>query len=94
VSRHRTITAGSSFGGNPLACTVGLGRAEAIRALVVSWPTSRTRQTFRGVPIDAAIEITEGREEFRVVDAPPIAPPWDPPRLMPRPAAKAAEEPR
>jgi hypothetical protein len=75
VSRHRTITAGSSFGGNPLACTVGLGRAEAIRALEVYWPTSGIRQTFRDVPIDRAVEITEERHDFRVLDAPPIAPP-------------------
>ena len=73
VSRYRTITAGSSFGGNPLACTVGLGRAKAIRALEVSWPTSGTRQTFRDVPIDRAIEITEGRPEFRPLNAPPIS---------------------
>ena len=73
ASRYRTITAGSSFGGNPLACTVGLGQAKAIQALEVSWPTSGTRQTFRDVPIDHAIEITEGRQDFRVLDAPPIA---------------------
>jgi FG-GAP-like repeat/ASPIC and UnbV len=71
-SRYRTITAGSSFGGNPLACTVGLGHAKAIRALEVSWPASKARQTFRDVPIDHAIEITEGRQNFRVLDAPPI----------------------
>jgi hypothetical protein len=74
VSRHRTITAGSSFGGNPLECTVGLGRAGSIRALVISWPTSGTRQTFRDVPIDRAIEVTEGRADFRILDAPPIMP--------------------
>jgi FG-GAP-like repeat/ASPIC and UnbV len=73
VSRYRTITAGSSFGGNPLACTIGLGRAEAIRTLVVSWPTSRIHQTFRDVPIDGAIEITEARDNFRILDAAPIA---------------------
>jgi FG-GAP-like repeat/ASPIC and UnbV len=73
VSRYRTITAGSSFGGNPLACTVGLGRAKAIRTLVVSWPTSRIHQTFRDVPIDAAIEITEARDDFRILYAAPIA---------------------
>jgi len=39
VSRYRTITAGSSFGGNPLACTVGLGQAKVVRALEASWPT-------------------------------------------------------
>jgi hypothetical protein len=72
VSRHRTITAGSSFGGNPLTCTIGLGQARSIRALEVSWPTSGLRQTFRDLPIDRAIEIIEGREDFRVVEAPPI----------------------
>jgi hypothetical protein len=73
VSRHRVVTAGSSFGGNPLACTIGLGRAEAIGALVVSWPTSGLRQTFHDVPMDRAIEITEGQEDFRVLDAPRIS---------------------
>ena len=75
ASRYRTITAGSSFGGNPLACTVGLGQAKAVRELEVSWPTSGTRQTFRDVPIDHAIEITEGQDNFRVLDAPPILAP-------------------
>ena len=73
ASRYRTITAGSSFGGNPLACTVGLGQAKAIKTVEVSWPTSGTSQTFRDVPIDKAIEITEGRRDFRVLEAPPIA---------------------
>ena len=74
LSIHRTITTGSSFGGNPLACTIGLGRAGTIRALEVSWPTSGTRQLLHDVPIDRAIEITEGRDGFRVLDAPPIRP--------------------
>jgi hypothetical protein len=72
VGRHRTISTGSSFGGNPLACTVGLGPAEAIRAIEVYWPTSGIRQSFRDVPIDRSVEIIEGRPEFRVLDAPPI----------------------
>ncbi len=72
VSRHRTVSAGSSFGGNPLACTVGLGRAEKILAVEIYWPTSRTRQTFRDVPLDRAIEITEARQALRVLNAPPI----------------------
>jgi hypothetical protein len=72
VSRYRTVTTGSSFGGNPLACTVGLGRAATIRALEVSWPTSGTRQTFARVPIDCAVEITEGRAEPRVLPTAPI----------------------
>jgi tetratricopeptide (TPR) repeat protein len=75
ASRYRTITTGSSFGGNPLACTVGLGPAKAVRELEVYWPTSRKRQTFRDVPIDRSIEITEGRDSFRTLIAPPILAP-------------------
>jgi hypothetical protein len=75
VSRYRTVTTGSSFGGNPLACTVGLGRAPEVLVVEVVWPTSRTHQAFRGVPIDHIIEITEGRHEFRVLSGSPIAVP-------------------
>ena len=75
ASRYRTITSGSSFGGNPLACTIGLGQANAISAVEVSWPTSKTRQTFRDVPIDKFIEIIEGRPDFRVLDSAPIVTP-------------------
>ncbi len=71
-SRHREITSGSSYGGNPFPLTLGLGKARSILALEVRWPTSRTTQVFHDVPIDRAIEITEGRDGFRVLDAPPI----------------------
>ncbi len=43
--------------------------------LEVLWPTSGIRQTFRDIPADKSIEITEGRESIRVLDAPPIATP-------------------
>ncbi len=68
ASRYRTITSGSSFGGNPLACTVGTGRGTAIRTIEIEWPVSRTRQTVRDVPIDTSIEIVEGRDGFRRLD--------------------------
>ena len=68
TSRYRTITTGSSFGGNPLACTIGLGRSASVRALEVSWPTSGTRQLFSDLPADRAIQITEGRDDFLVLD--------------------------
>ena len=51
ASRYRTITAGSSFGGNPLACTVGLGRASAIRTLEVSFDTQFSQRTSRFFPV-------------------------------------------
>jgi hypothetical protein len=73
ASRYRTISSGSSFGGNPLACTVGLGQAKAARAIEVFWPTTGTRQTFHDLSTGQSIEITEGRDQFRVLDRPPIA---------------------
>jgi hypothetical protein len=74
-SRHREVTSGSSYGGNPFPLTVGLGKARSVPTLEVTWPTSRTRQAFHDLPIDSAVEIVEGREGFRVLDARPIRPP-------------------
>src|SRR5204863_3846121 len=78
ASRHREVTSGSSYGGNPFLLTIGLGKAQTILTLEVTWPTSRTRQVVRGVPVDRAIEITEGHEGFRLLDAPPIPLPEEP----------------
>ena len=62
------IGGGSSFGNNPLTPTIGLGRAEAIDAVEIIWPDGATRQTVRGLPLDRAVEITEGHIDFRVLD--------------------------
>ena len=50
-SIHRVIGGGSSFGNNPLTPTIGLGKAEAVAAVEVTWPTGAARaQSFRSVP--------------------------------------------
>ena len=67
-SVHRVIGGGSSFGNNPLTPTIGLGRAEAIDAVEITWPDGGTRQVVRGIPLDRAVEITEGREGFRLLE--------------------------
>jgi FG-GAP-like repeat/ASPIC and UnbV len=77
ASRFRVIGSGSSFGGNSLATTIGLGKASLVKTLEVHWPTSRTRQTFHDIPADKAIEITEGVDKFRVLDSTPIPLPPD-----------------
>ncbi len=74
VERHRVISAGSSFGGNPLACTIGLGPAGSIRTLEIRWPTGGIRQVFQNISADRAIEVVEGAEGYRVLDAPPLGP--------------------
>jgi hypothetical protein len=64
-SIERTVTAGSSFGGNSLVVHLGLGAAGSVASLIVDWPTSRTRQTFRDLEADRTIEIREGSNAFR-----------------------------
>ena len=59
-SIHRTIGNNSSFGGNSLVETIGMLDAKRVDVLTVSWPTSRTTQTFREIPAGQAIEIVEG----------------------------------
>jgi hypothetical protein len=62
---YRHVTSGSSFGANPLEQLVGLGKADRIASLEISWPTSGTTQTFRDLAANQAIEITEFASAFR-----------------------------
>ena len=54
VALYRVIGSGSSFGGNSLATTIGLGLATSIPTLEVDWPASGLRQVFHNVPLDRA----------------------------------------
>lgn len=56
---HRTVCSGSSFGGNPLQQTIGLGQADHVETVEVYWPTSRTTQVFHNISVNQALEITE-----------------------------------
>ena len=64
-SVYRHVNSGGSFGANPLRQQIGLGRAEKIDVLEIYWPTSDLTQTFRDVPVDVTLEITEGKDELR-----------------------------
>ena len=66
-SIYRMIGTNGSFGGNSLVETIGLGEVTSVARLTVSWPTSRTVQTFRDVAADQAITITEGSDSYRAV---------------------------
>jgi len=65
---YRTVTTGSSFGGNPFQQTIGIGKATRIESLEITWPTSKTTQLFRNVPIDRALEITESDPTYRLLE--------------------------
>jgi hypothetical protein len=62
---HRHVSSGSSFGANPLQQTIGLAKADRVATLEIMWPTSGTKQIFRDIAGDQAIEITEFAEDYR-----------------------------
>jgi hypothetical protein len=62
---HRHVSSGSSFGANPLQQTIGLGKADRIALLEITWPTSGTTQVFRDLAADQAIEVTEFAKDYR-----------------------------
>ena len=74
-SIHRTVGNNSSFGGNSLVETIGLGETTRVTAVTISWPTSKTTQTFRDLAADQAIVITEGTDSFKVLRQPPLPTP-------------------
>ena len=44
--------------------TVGLGRAERIESIEISWPTTEKTQILSDVDMDQTIEIVEGRDGY------------------------------
>ncbi len=74
-SIFRTVGDNSSSGGNTLVQSIGLLDAAKVVDLTVTWPASRTTQTFRNLDSDQAIEITEGAASYQVRrERPPPAP--------------------
>ena len=69
-SIYRTIGNNSSFGGNSLVETIGLLDSKRVEEIVVSWPTSRTTQTFRDIAAGQTIEIVEGSPAYKVLSMP------------------------
>jgi hypothetical protein len=69
---HRHVSSGSSFGGNPLQQTIGLGKADKVALLEIHWPTSGTTQVFRDVAVNQALEVTEFATDYRKLDWQPI----------------------
>ncbi len=68
----REVSSGSSYGGNSFTQHIGLDAATKVKALEVTWPTSRTSQTFRDIPADRTVEITEGAEAYKTLAGTPF----------------------
>jgi tetratricopeptide (TPR) repeat protein len=69
-SIYRTVGNNSSFGGNCLTELIGLLDANSVAELEVSWPTSRSTQTFHNVSANQFIVITEGNDTFESLAQP------------------------
>jgi len=65
---YRTVGYGSSFGGNPLRQHIGLGKAERVAEIEVSWPTSGLVQRFRNLEVDRAFHLREGNPALKPVE--------------------------
>lgn len=65
---HRSVGSITSFGSLPFRQELGLGQASKIRRLEVYWPTSKTRQEFSDVPLDACVRIVEGEPKLEIVE--------------------------
>lgn len=69
-SVFRTVGTGGSFGANSLQEEIGLGETVSITSLEISWPGGN-RDTFKDVPINTHIRISEGEKSFRTENRPP-----------------------
>ena len=65
---YRTVGYGSSFGGNPLRQHIGLGKAERIAEVEVTWPTSKLVQRFHDLQVDHAFHLREGDASLKPVE--------------------------
>lgn len=88
-SIHRMVGTNGSFGGNSLVEFVGLLDVRSASRIVVSWPASKSTQTFRDVPGDQEIVITEGNDSFKSVHRPALPSPKLPDVHAPAPGLAA-----
>jgi hypothetical protein len=65
AQRVRWVGYGSSFGSSPLLQHIGLGHNARLKRIEIDWPTSHTHQVVQGVPINAFVEVVEGKSGFR-----------------------------
>src|SRR6266511_3981569 len=66
---YKTVNSGGSFGANPLRQEIGLGDAQSIVSVEISWPTSGSNQIFTSLKKDSCYRISEGDPkavEFRL----------------------------
>ena len=64
---YRDINSGGSFGASPLRAEIGLGRAEAVKELIITWPCS-AEQRFNNLESKQFYKIVEGQATAEKVE--------------------------
>lgn len=60
-SVSRSVTTGSSFGGNSLRLEIGLGEASEIKEVYVAWPSQeKAVEVFSGISLNQTVKLVEG----------------------------------
>lgn len=59
---HKTVSTGGSFGSSSLQQEIGLGDAETIRSVTVTWPATGKTQVFSDLEMDTFYKIKEGEK--------------------------------
>jgi hypothetical protein len=61
---YRTVSSGSSFGGNSLQLEIGLGQTQSVVDIQVNWPNGINKWIkYSGLEIDNKYEIHENKSE-------------------------------
>lgn len=69
-SIYKDVNSGGSFGCNPLRQNIGLGSAEIVDSLEITWPVTGRVQLFKNVPVDRTIQIIEGETKYSKIAVP------------------------
>jgi hypothetical protein len=64
---YRSISSGASFGANSLAAEIGIGSAESITSLEITWPNGEI-QNFINIQANQRIEITESQKDYKLIN--------------------------
>lgn len=71
-SIYRWVSSGGSFGANPLRQEIGIGNAEKISKIEITWPATQKVQTFENIQPNQFLQITEGTPELKKLDLAPF----------------------
>lgn len=67
VSRmlYKEVNSGGSFGANPLRQHIGIGSADIVESIEITWPGINKKQTLKNIKPNEYIKIKEGENTFK-----------------------------